>query len=103
MPGLAFAFVSFHWTVVTPCWPDCPADEQRERGYLLLHGFTDPPFVTRDLAGALQRHDPCARARAVVLPGHASAPGDLLAICHEEWVRAAGLAIDATGAEVRRL
>lgn len=67
---------------------------QRERGaaLLMVHGLTDSPFVTRDLAAYFQ--DQGFSVLSLLLPGHGSRPGDLLGARWQDWVRAHRWAVD---------
>ena len=58
-----------------------------EKGFLLIHGLTDSPYLMRGMADSLHRAYPCARIRAVLLPGHGTVPGDTLKMTHEEWLQ----------------
>ena len=66
----------------------CPrtAEGHYARAALLLHGLGETPYAMRDL-GARFAAD-CYLVRAILLPGHGTVPGDLLAVGAEEWVRA---------------
>ena len=57
------------------------------KGFLLIHGLTDSPYLMRSTAESLHKAYPCARIRAVLLPGHGTVPGDTLHMTHEEWLR----------------
>lgn len=81
----------------------CGTGERAARGFLLIHGFTDSPYVLRDVAERLHELDRCAVTRTVALPGHATVPGDLLEVGHEDWIAATGRAVDAIGAQVGRV
>ncbi len=74
--------------------PDPQSCPQRKRvGVLLVHGLTDSPFLMRDIGEALSKR--CYLARAIVLPGHATVPGDLLKVQYKEWVKAVRYGIDS--------
>ena len=66
----------------------CPrtAEGHYERAALLIHGLGETPYAMRDL-GARFAAD-CYLVRAILLPGHGTVPGDLLAVGAGEWVRA---------------
>jgi len=81
----------------------CGTGARAARGFLLIHGFTDSPYVLRDLAERLRALDRCAVIRTVALPGHATVPGDLLDVRQEEWIAATGQAVDAMSAGVERV
>ncbi len=57
------------------------------KGFLLIHGLGDSPYLMRSIADSLHRAYPCAVIRAVLLPGHGTVPGDMLNSGHEEWIR----------------
>lgn len=57
------------------------------KGFLLIHGLTDSPYMMRSISESLHRAYPCAVIRAVLLPGHGTAPGDTLTMKHEDWMR----------------
>jgi esterase/lipase len=71
-------------------------------GILLLHGLTDSPFIMRDLGDRLAaRAGSCALVRSILLPGHGTAPGDLVDVRYEEWEEAAKYGVRAFGRVVR--
>lgn len=51
---------------------------------ILAHGLSDTAFAMRDLAEALAKH--CYLSRTLLLPGHGTVPGDLLAVNHNDWL-----------------
>jgi esterase/lipase len=57
------------------------------KGFLLIHGLTDSPYIMRSLGESLHKAYPCAVIRAVLLPGHGTVPGDTLNMKHAEWLR----------------
>ncbi len=65
--------------------PEAGADVRRQ-GALLVHGLTDSPFLMQDLGRRLA--DACLLVRSIVLPGHATVPGDLLYVKYGAWVEA---------------
>ena len=56
------------------------------KGFLLIHGLGDSPYLMRSIADSLHRAYPCAVIRAVLLPGHGTVPGDMLTVSHEAWL-----------------
>ena len=56
------------------------------KGFLLIHGLTDSPYLMRSIGESLHRAYPCAVVRAVLLPGHGTVAGDSLTMSHEEWM-----------------
>lgn len=57
------------------------------KGFLLIHGLTDSPYLMRSISESLNNEYPCALIRAVLLPGHGTVPGDSLDTEHEDWER----------------
>lgn len=57
------------------------------KGFLLIHGLTDSPYLMRDISDSLNNGYPCALIRAVLLPGHGTLPGDTLKMKNQEWER----------------
>jgi esterase/lipase len=69
----------------------CPrnAAGRHERAVLLVHGLADTPYAMRDLGARFAAA--CYLARAVLLPGHGTVPGDLLEVGYEDWTEATRL------------
>ena len=67
---------------------DICSDKKRGggKGFLLIHGLTDSPYLMRSIGESLHRAYPCAVVRAVLLPGHGTVAGDTLTMSHEEWM-----------------
>ena len=57
------------------------------RGIVLLHGLADMPLAMRDLAEAFSAR--CFLVRVMLLPGHGTRAGDLLAVNRGDWLAAA--------------
>ena len=55
-------------------------------GALLIHGLLDSPFVMKDIGLFLQSNG--ILARAILLPGHGTVPGNLLNIDYHAWLQA---------------
>jgi esterase/lipase len=70
-------------------------------GVLLIHGLTDSPFEMRDLAAHFQER--CYLVYGLLLPGHGTRPGDLLAVREEEWIKATRYGIAALRPRVAKL
>ena len=66
----------------------CPpgASGLPRRGVLLVHGLSDSPYLVRDVAEAFRDH--CYLARAILLPGHSTVPGDLQRTGAAAWMAA---------------
>ena len=71
-------------------------------GILLIHGLTDTPFLMRDV-GRHFRERHCFLVRAILLPGHGTVPGDLLAVSYQAWIDVARYGIDSFAGEVDQL
>jgi esterase/lipase len=61
-----------------------PATKARH-GVLLLHGLYDSPFVMQDVGRVLQAEG--LLVRSLLLPGHGTRPGALLATSYVEWIQ----------------
>ena len=59
--------------------------EEATKGFLLVHGLTDSPYLLRSIAGELHAEFPCALIQALLSPGHSTVPGDLLNVTLEQW------------------
>jgi esterase/lipase len=71
------------------------------RGILLIHGLTDSPYFMRHLAAFFQQNGFCVQA--VLLPGHGTRPGDLLAVNWREWASAVAWGAGKLAAEADEL
>ncbi len=80
--------------------PDCPpgVTKKYRRGILLTHGLKGTPYSMRSLGQFF--HENCFKVMAILLPGHATRPGDLLDVTWEEWAKAEAFGTDALSAEV---
>lgn len=57
------------------------------KGFLLIHGLTDSPYLLRNMADSLASAYPCSLIRAVLLPGHGTVVGDTLDMKYQDWMR----------------
>jgi esterase/lipase len=73
----------------------------RRKAALLIHDLGGTPYEMRDLARALA--DACYLARALLLPGHGTVPGDLLGVDYRQWVDATRSAVASFAGEAERL
>ncbi|WP_432464263.1 alpha/beta hydrolase [Agarivorans sp. QJM3NY_33] len=64
----------------------------KQKLVLLIHGLTDSPFHFHDLAW--QFYQQGFDVRTLLLPGHATAPSDLLKVTYQQWQQAADYAIE---------
>jgi esterase/lipase len=73
--------------VLTP-GPQCPQDAQGryQKGIVLTHGLLDSTYNMRPLGEFFQSQ--CFYVLAILLPGHGTRPGDLLATRWQEWADA---------------
>jgi esterase/lipase len=80
----------------------CPAAGGRYRdGILMIHGLTDSPFHMWDLTEFFVRK--CFVVYGLLLPGHGTVPGDLLAVTYNEWIKALNYGVDAVSARAARV
>jgi len=57
------------------------------KGFLLIHGLTDSPYLMRSISESLSKAYPCSLIRAVLLPGHGTVAGDSLTMNYQDWQR----------------
>lgn len=57
-----------------------------DKGFLLIHGLTDSPYLLKGIADSIHARYPCALIRAILLPGHGTVPGDSTTMKHEDWL-----------------
>ncbi|EPJ43547.1 MAG: esterase/lipase [Osedax symbiont Rs2] len=55
------------------------------KGFLLIHGLTDSPYLLKGMAQSLHQAYPCSLVRAVLLPGHGTVVGDSLQMKYQDW------------------
>ena len=81
----------------------CPTGKlhRHAKGALLVHGLTDSPFQTRDVARFLNSR--CFLVRAILLTGHGTVPGDLLSVDYGAWVKQTRWATNGLSVEVDAL
>lgn len=65
--------------------PACESQTTPAEGFLFIHGLSDSPYTVRAVARSLAQSRPCALLRSILLPGHGTAPGDLLTTHRDEW------------------
>jgi len=68
--------------------------KNNDKAVLLIHGLTDSPYVFHDLAAFY--HQQGFTVRTLLLPGHATAPADLIDVELSQWRQAANYAITRT-------
>ncbi len=65
-----------------------------DKAILLIHGLTDSPFSFHDIAQFFYQQG--FNVRTLLLPGHGTAPSDLLNVHRQAWLQAASYAIERT-------
>ncbi|MBL4584060.1 MAG: alpha/beta hydrolase [Pseudomonadales bacterium] len=82
-------------------WPRASTCGTPKKGILLIHGLSDSPYTVGDVGDDLNRD--CALVRSVLLPGHSTVPGDLVAVTDQDWINASNWAIQSFAGEVEEL
>ncbi len=77
------------------------AQNNNTKAILLIHGLTDSPFTFHDLSQFFYQQG--FTVRTLLLPGHGTAPSDLLDVSYQEWQIATQFAIEATLAEFEQV
>jgi esterase/lipase len=86
-------------------WPKTPqishlvapyelAQDNNDKAILLIHGLTDSPFSFHDLSQYFYQQG--FTVRTLLLPGHSTAPSELITAEYSEWQQAAKFAIEQT-------
>lgn len=70
---------------------------ENKKAILLIHGLTDSPFLFHDLAGYFYQQG--FNVRSLLLPGHGTAPADLINVKYQQWQQAAQYGIERTVAD----
>lgn len=76
---------------------NCNSDHSPEGIILLVHGLSDTAFAMHDLAMYFSSR--CYVARTVLLPGHGTRPGDLLAVHKSDWLNTVRYLVQQANAE----
>lgn len=58
-----------------------------DKGFLLIHGLIDSPYLMSSMRDSLHKQYPCALIRAVLLPGDGTVVGDSLEMDHKDFKR----------------
>ncbi len=66
-----------------------------EKGFLLIHGLTDSPYLMSSISDSLAKEYPCSLIRAVLLPGHGTVVGDSLNMSNEDWKKIVQYGVDS--------
>jgi len=70
-------------------------------GALLIHGLFDCPFTLLDVGKALQSTG--MLCRSILLPGHGTAPDDLISISYQDWLQALRYGVESMKRDVDHL
>jgi esterase/lipase len=65
------------------------------KGFLLVHGLTDSPYLLKNMAESLRAQYPCALVRSVLLPGHGTVIGDTLSMSYKQWKNTTDYGVDS--------
>lgn len=57
----------------------------KKKGILVIHGLSDSPFTSRDIANYFNQN--CFTVYSILLTGHGTRPGDLLKISYKDWIK----------------
>jgi len=69
-------------------------NKNSDKAILLIHGLTDSPYSYHDLAHFFYQQG--FTVRTLLLPGHGTAPSDLLDVSYQQWQQASQYAIERT-------
>jgi len=75
--------------------------ENNDKAILLIHGLTDSPYSFHDLAQYFFQQG--YTVRTLLLPGHGTAPSDLLDVSYQQWQQATQFAIETTVADFEQV
>ena len=78
-------------------------DANGSKGFLLVHGLSDSPYLLKQVATSLAEAYPCALLRGLLNPGHSTVPGDLLEVRREDWYRTFEYGVDSFADQVDSL
>ena len=73
------------------------------KGFLLVHGLTDSPYLLRKVGESLAAAYPCALVRGLLSPGHGTIPGDLLNVRVQQWLTTIEFGINSFAGKVDEL
>ncbi|MSP53592.1 MAG: alpha/beta fold hydrolase [Gammaproteobacteria bacterium] len=76
-------------------------EKPNHKGALLIHGLFDSPFIMRDIGNHLVKQG--YLVRAILLPGHATIPADLLTTSYREWLKATEYGVKSFANQVDEL
>lgn len=65
------------------------------KGFLLIHGLTDSPYLLKNIARDIFAENPCSIIRAILLPGHGTVVGDSLNMTYRDWLQVTDYGIDS--------
>lgn len=73
------------------------------RGFLLIHGLSDSPYLLTATARSLSERYPCSVVRGLLTPGHGTVPGDLLNVHRENWKQTVAWGVNSFSGQVEQL
>jgi len=73
------------------------------KGFILVHGLSDSPYLLSAVARSLSDFYPCALIRTLLTPGHGTVPGDLMRVKRDDWEKATAFGIEGFPASVNEL
>lgn len=76
-------------------------DVHSAKGFLLIHGLTDSPYLLRNMANSLAQRYPCSLIRAVLLPGHGTVAGDTLTMNYQQWLKVTDYGVQSFASDSR--
>jgi len=89
---------------ILPDSENCPAGASLDKkGFLLVHGLSDSPYLLRGVAESLGELYPCALLRGVLSAGHGTIPGDLLEVRLDQWAHVFEYGLSSLAKEVDEL
>ena len=77
------------------------ADVGNNKGFLLIHGLNDSPYLMKSMSDLLHTKYPCSLIRTVLLPGHGTVVGDSLNMKKEDWKKIVKYGVDSFKKENR--
>ena len=92
------AVMPFEWQPDVSCMLK---PNKQKKGVLLIHGLSDSPYLMRDIGRHFLKN--CYLVRSILLPGHATVPGDLQEVEVEDWVEATHFGINSFNGLVDQL
>ncbi|MBL4820755.1 MAG: esterase [Gammaproteobacteria bacterium] len=64
------------------------------KGFLLIHGLSDSPYLLSAVARSLAGAYPCSLIRGLLVPGNGTVPGDLMRVSRDDWERITNFGVE---------